>query len=130
MDTPRFQPGPPGNIGIESKVTITCETKGTFIYYTVDGTDPDEDSIPYEKGVGVPVQPGQVLKARAYRKNWDPSPIAEAVYGVEPVELPIEAPPIPEDALPDESSDAPASDDVDGDVADEAEESTPADPAE
>ena len=80
--------------------------------------------------MGVPVQPGQVLKARAYRKNWDPSPIAEAVYGVEPVELPIEVPPIPEDALPDESSDAPASDDVDGDVADEAEESTPADPAE
>ncbi|MHC4985192.1 MAG: preprotein translocase subunit SecG, partial [Planctomycetota bacterium] len=60
---PRFEPRPPGNIGVENKVKITCETKGTSIYYTVVGTVPDEDSIPYKDGVSVPVQPGQVLKA-------------------------------------------------------------------
>jgi len=125
---PRFEPGPPGDLDVPNKVTITCDTKGTFIYYTLDGADPDEDSIPYKDGV--PVQPGQTLRARAYRKNWTPSPITEATYGVLPPELTFEVPPVDEEAAPDESTDAPA-DGEDNESADEsAEESTPAEPVE
>ena len=131
---PRFEPGPPGDIGVPNNVNITCETKGTLIYYTIDGPEPDEDSIPYTDGVSVPVQPGQTLRARAFRKNWDPSPVTVATYGVEPPELPLDVLPIDEDAAPEESTDVPPVDEVggegDGEAEESAEESTPAGPVE
>ena len=85
----QFKPPPPGNVGEESKVKLFTGTAGATIFYTVDGTDPvgEEHGIRYETGANVVVQPGKVLKAIAARPEWNPSEVAEAVYGVEP-ELP------------------------------------------
>ena len=76
------------------------------------------------------VQPGQTLRARAYRKNWTPSPIAEATYGVLPPELTFEVPAVDEEAAPDESTDTPADGEGEESAEESADESTPAEPVE
>lgn len=63
-------------------ITITCDTPGAAIFYTLDGTDPTEESIPYED----PIEFTETctVKARAYNRSsmtdLEPSEIAEAVY--------------------------------------------------
>ncbi len=50
-------------------------TKGSTVYYTLDGSDPTERSTKYEDDA-VTVNPKQTLKARAYRPGWKPSDVA------------------------------------------------------
>jgi hypothetical protein len=59
-------------------VVITCETVGSVIYYTTDGTDPDETSALYE--TPIPVSETTTVKARAYADDYNPSFIASAIY--------------------------------------------------
>ena len=75
--TPEFLPEP-GPIGEPTSVTISCETDGVSIRYTIDGDDPDEDSARYDKAVRV--EPGTTLRARAYRGKWTPSAVRMGEY--------------------------------------------------
>ena len=67
-------------------IEITCETPGTAIYYTIDGTDPDQKTgtlyeapIEFEAAMA-----GKTIKARAFSADSNvamlPSEIAEATY--------------------------------------------------
>ena len=75
---PVFDP-PQKPIDETIRVTIRCETVKAAIYYTVDGSVPAEDSTPYEMAAVV-VRPGETLKARAFRPEWEPSEIAVGEY--------------------------------------------------
>ena len=59
-------------------VKLDCNTKGSTIHYTTDGTDPDENSAPYIKPLTV--EPGAIIKAMGFRDNWKPSAVAEGKY--------------------------------------------------
>jgi len=77
---PVFDPPPEKAPPGEVYVTIASPTLGVSIYYTVDGSDPDEKSMPYDAPVRV--SPPMTLKARAYRGGgWQPSETTEAYYG-------------------------------------------------
>jgi hypothetical protein len=63
-----------GSIDVE----IICDTPGSTIYYTTDGTDPDESSTEYTGPVYISTT--TTLRARAYAPDLDPSNIAQASY--------------------------------------------------
>ena len=67
-------------------VTVTCDTPGAIIYYTLDGTDPTNTSTPYPgtpvhiaEELGLTVSKSVVFKAVAYVDAED-SPIVTATY--------------------------------------------------
>jgi hypothetical protein len=71
-----------GNITTETVITIRCTTPEAEIYYTLDGTEPTQNSIPYTEEFTIS-QTGEVtLKVRAFKPNWNPSEIAIANYVV------------------------------------------------
>jgi len=79
VNKPRFFPAPmPIVEGEKLPVRITCSTKGAIIRYTTDGSEPTENSFPYEKAVDV--EPGMTLKARAFREKWEPSGVTSGTY--------------------------------------------------
>ncbi|MCF8366888.1 MAG: choice-of-anchor J domain-containing protein [Bacteroidales bacterium] len=59
-------------------VTITCSTADASIFYTLDGSDPDESSNAYTMAINISA--ATTLKARAYAAGLDPSAIAQADY--------------------------------------------------
>jgi len=75
--TPTFDPSG-GNCYTTQNVTITTITEGAAIYYTTDGTDPDNSSTEYTTPVEISAT--STLKAIAYASSYDPSAIATAVY--------------------------------------------------
>jgi hypothetical protein len=83
--TPVFDP-PGGVYSSAQNVVITTSTPGAQIYYTTDGTDPDENNTLYMGPVNIS---GNIttLKARAYATGFNPSLIATAVYYI-PVNVP------------------------------------------
>jgi hypothetical protein len=74
---PTLKP-PYGPIDKAVAVTINCETPGAKIHFTVDGSPPTPTSPEYT--VPVRVQPGTILKARAFLAGWPDSPIASGTY--------------------------------------------------
>jgi len=74
---PWFTPSP-RTIGEIADVTIGCDTESARVRYTTDGSEPTEASRLYAGPV--PVEPGMVLKARAYRDGWQPSRMIEGLY--------------------------------------------------
>ncbi|MDA3850811.1 MAG: chitobiase/beta-hexosaminidase C-terminal domain-containing protein [Spirochaetaceae bacterium] len=59
-------------------VTMNCDTASASIYYTTDGTDPDENSMVYTGGITISAN--TLLKARGYSANADPSEVVQANY--------------------------------------------------
>ncbi len=76
VKTPVFSPGG-GRFYEPQIVSITCETEGTTIYYTTDGSDPTADSNVYTEPLTL--DSNVTLKAMAATDN-DESWIAEATY--------------------------------------------------
>lgn len=78
-----FDPVPPGE---PVQFSISCSTWGAQIYYTLDNTDPTENSLPYIDSFWVyPDADSTVfVRARAYKEGYLPSAIASAYwdYGV------------------------------------------------
>jgi len=54
-------------------VAITCETEGATIYYTLDGSEPNETSMEYTNPI--PINSTACLRVRAFRNDWLPSTI-------------------------------------------------------
>ena len=63
------------------RVNITCATEGATIYYTIDGTDPDESSDIFNGNFPLNMQP-RILKAIAMKEGMVNSAIA--VYDYNP----------------------------------------------
>ena len=75
--TPEFSPEG-GTFTNPVSVTISCATEGADIYYTTDGSEPDENATPYL--IPVDISETTTLKARAFYQDYTPSIIATAVY--------------------------------------------------
>jgi hypothetical protein len=77
--TPTFSPTA-GTYASNQAITIACATAGARIYYTVDGTDPTEDSPLY--AAAVPLRANTTLKAQAYIAGKTTSAVAQGAYTV------------------------------------------------
>lgn len=62
-------------------VEIFCKTEGAVIYYTLDGTEPQEESLQYQGPMEITET--VLIKARAYKAGMTESEIASAVYTIE-----------------------------------------------
>lgn len=80
LDPVTFEPASGTIITERTWIQIRSERGGssTEIYYTTDGSEPTRDSFRYS--YPVPVMPGAMLRARAYRSGWLPSEPASASY--------------------------------------------------
>ncbi|MBN2829547.1 MAG: chitobiase/beta-hexosaminidase C-terminal domain-containing protein [Candidatus Cloacimonetes bacterium] len=79
VETPTFDPVAGTYSGTQS-VEILCNTAEASIYYTTDGSDPDDLSTPYT--VAFSVSTTTTVKAIAYKTDYTPSAIATAVYTI------------------------------------------------
>ena len=75
--TPTFTPEA-GTYFEEQEVVITCSTADATIYYTTDGTDPDENSAVYTEPIAV--DESMTIKAIAMKEGYENSNIATAEY--------------------------------------------------
>ncbi|MDD3130573.1 MAG: lamin tail domain-containing protein [Bacteroidales bacterium] len=64
-------------------VTLTSDTPNAEIYYTTDGSDPDDNATLYT--APIPVTASLSIKAIAYADGFDPSNISTANYEILPV---------------------------------------------
>lgn len=78
-ETPVFSPAP-GTFYTAQNVTLTCDTENSTIYYTTDGSDPDDTDTEYTGAI--PVNSTTTIKAIAYATGFDPSEIATATYTI------------------------------------------------
>lgn len=83
VETPVITPNK-RELNLNETVTITCKTEGATIYYTLDGTEPSQDSEKYT--APIPFTEDCTIKARAYYEGDDktmfPSAVAERTYHV------------------------------------------------
>lgn len=68
------------------RMTLTCATEGASMYYTIDGTDPDENSYAYTDEVPFQLTVHYVIKAIAMKEGMLNSEVA--VYDYDPTGLP------------------------------------------
>jgi len=70
----------PGNYDTAQTVAVECDTGGTKIYYTTDGSEPTEESSLYTG----PLELSETvtLSVRAYKIGWTPSESAEGVFKI------------------------------------------------
>ncbi|MBR5859970.1 MAG: chitobiase/beta-hexosaminidase C-terminal domain-containing protein [Bacteroidaceae bacterium] len=68
------------NSGESFVVTITTETDGAEIYYTLDSTDPNEHGILYDAEKKIVITETTTVRAVAVKEGMSPSDIAEVVY--------------------------------------------------
>lgn len=82
--TPTFSPES-GTYYETQNVAISCVTPNTYIYYTIDGTDPSESATAVKyTGSPIVVDRSVTLKAVAVNDNLDFSDIATATYVIKP----------------------------------------------
>ena len=77
--TPTFTPEA-GTYFEEQTVAIACTTADATIYYTLDGTDPDENSEIYSEPIAV--AESMTIKAIAMKEGYENSNIATAEYTI------------------------------------------------
>jgi hypothetical protein len=76
---PTFDPAP-GSYARPVTVTILCETAGAVIRYTVDGSEPTEESQRYSHSFAIPTS--LTIKARAWKDGFLPSEVASGTYTI------------------------------------------------
>lgn len=77
--TPSFTPAYQTTSYIEPiDVTILCGTEGATIRYTLDGTDPDENSTVYSTPINITTT--TTIKAKAWKDTQSPSEVGVATY--------------------------------------------------
>ena len=78
--TPTFTPES-GTYYEEQSVSIACATEGATIYYTLDGSDPSENSLVYSAPLDI--NQTTTIKAIAMKEGYNNSSIAEATYTIQ-----------------------------------------------
>jgi hypothetical protein len=78
--TPTFTPDA-GTYFEEQTVSIACTTEDATIHYTLDGSDPTEESPVY--GAPLTISETTTIKAIAMKEGYDNSAIAEATYNIQ-----------------------------------------------
>ena len=78
--TPTFTPAS-GTYYEVQNVSIECATDGASIYFTLDGTDPDESSALYSAPLTIDAT--TTIKAIAIMEGYNDSDIAEATYTIQ-----------------------------------------------
>ncbi len=63
-----------------TKLFLTSPTPGAYIYYTLDGSDPNEQSTLYADGIVISAE--TTIRAIAVKKGCDPSGIVEFTYSL------------------------------------------------
>ncbi len=82
---PSFSPQQ-GAYNQPTSVTISCQTAGAQIRYTLDNTEPGTLSPVYS--TPLLLNSNTTIKARAYKTNWTPSAVITATYSVNvPMEM-------------------------------------------
>jgi hypothetical protein len=81
---------PAGDYVPEVTVEIVPQTPGSTIYYTLDGTEPTEESLLYEDGILL--TDTATVTARAFADGLVASSSVSATYNVAPVGLPVFSP--------------------------------------
>ena len=77
--TPTFNPASGTEFGDEGlQVSITCATEGVDIYYTLEGSEPDDESISYSGPISLTET--TTIKAIAYDGDDNNSAVATATY--------------------------------------------------
>lgn len=76
VSTPSFDPSS-GTYYSAQNVSLSS-TEGSTIYYTTDGSDPDNTDTQYSTPIAVSTT--TTIKAKAYKDGMDPSGIASATY--------------------------------------------------
>lgn len=66
--SPTFSPSP-GIYQTAQDVQILCPIQGTSVYYTTDGTEPNQQSILYNSPIHLPLGSNITIKAKAYLGN-------------------------------------------------------------
>lgn len=77
VSTPNLNPGG-GSFTAPVEVAITSVTDGAAIYYTLDGSEPDNTKTQYTAPIQVATT--TTIKAIAYKTGLDPSNVATATY--------------------------------------------------
>ena len=77
--TPTFTPAA-GEVLSGTEVTIACATDGATIYYTTDGSTPDETSTEYTAPIAITAQ--VTIKAIGIKEDYDNSAVATAQYKI------------------------------------------------
>jgi len=81
--TPTFSP-PPGVFTNSQSVTLNSTTPGTSIYYSTDGTDPNNSgtgtSMLYTAGTPISISTSKTIKAIAYLTGMTTSNIGKGIY--------------------------------------------------
>ena len=73
VETPIFSPAG-GVFNSPQMISITCATANARIYYSTNGSDPDQNSTLYTGPINISTD--TILKARAYKELWLPSLVA------------------------------------------------------
>ncbi|GEM_PF-5190561 len=76
---PRFLPEP-GFFMFPQEVTLKSDTEGAVIYYTTDGSEPNENSNMYTQSILV--DKSTVIKAIAVKKDYSPSDVSVGEYNI------------------------------------------------
>ena len=63
-----------------TNATLSCETAGAAIYYTLDGSDPTDSSTLYTNTAPIALSATTTVKARAYKTDMAPSAVVSATY--------------------------------------------------
>ena len=72
-----------GAVSSGSQVTLACETEGAQIYYTLDGSDPSDESTLYENAIEISLTEAVTIKAKAYAEGKTPSDVLTAAYTIQ-----------------------------------------------
>lgn len=82
---------PAGSYKGRQQILLSTQTEGAEILYTLDGSDPDENSLRYEDPIYL--ETSAVLKAVAVREGMEPSALLIVEYVIleeEPVDPPVD----------------------------------------
>lgn len=73
-----------GAVEVDTPASISCSNSSAIIYYTTDGSEPDENSRIYQSPITI--NTNMTIKARAFinnsRKKYDPSDVVIASYTI------------------------------------------------
>jgi peptidoglycan/xylan/chitin deacetylase (PgdA/CDA1 family) len=81
VSTPYFYPPAPYSFNEPFVVSIGCNTLGSVIHYTTDGSTPNQSS---SSGNSVLIDETTLLKAIAFKEGWTPSIVKEGLYSFSP----------------------------------------------